>query len=332
MWPPGDAPVQLHLPPGLRGVVEDLLQTQHAVSVRARRIGDVSCVYLDEGISRDENFHTQQIIRHLRGENTRLLWDTHPLPGALGKCLRHRNAVCAVIWPRRDVNNRRTHPAGRPPASTRARTRTHTAVTHLEGAFLSRLLAVTFQHLPVDAQAEDLRRDRVVVRHRVSPKLQLTAARGQEVSGARLAPGWIRRLLLLVLLHFDSFISKNRTAKRNSVFSQERMRRSSSSPVYWNSLIPNRTRPWGTQPNKLCRAAVKRPPLHSYKQVKSSKRVRAGWIWIRSDAETRQMTQRSANIGKGASGTHRGYLPLPGGCADLSGFLTSVWSGSNSGS
>lgn len=83
----------------------------------------------------------------------------------------------------------------------------HAAATHLEGAFLFRLFAVTFQHLPVDPQAEDLRRDLVVVRHRVPLELQLTAGRCEEVSEAAaqtlVRSGWIRRLLLLVLVHFD---------------------------------------------------------------------------------------------------------------------------------
>ena len=91
---------------------------------------------------------------------------------------------------------------------THARTRTHTqTVTHLEGAFLPRVFAVTFQHLPVDSQAEHLRRDLVVVRHRVSPELQLTAGRCGEVCGDLVASGCIRRLLLLVLLHFDVFLN-----------------------------------------------------------------------------------------------------------------------------
>lgn len=83
----------------------------------------------------------------------------------------------------------------------------HAAATHLEGAFLCRLFAETLEHLPVDPQAQNLRRDLVVVRHRVSPELQLTAGRCEEVSEAAaqtLVPtGWIPGLLLLVLVHFD---------------------------------------------------------------------------------------------------------------------------------
>lgn len=126
----------------------------------------------------------------------------------------------------------------------------HTAATHLEGAFLSRLFAVTFQHLPVDPQAEDLRRDLVVVRHRVPLELQLTAGRCEVSEAAAqtlVRTGWIRGLLLLVLVHFD--LRKNATAAQRKIGVSQKQRYAST-PVYKNSVIPSRTSRRGTQPNE----------------------------------------------------------------------------------
>lgn len=125
--------------------------------------------------------------------------------------------------------------------------------THLEGTFLPGLSAETFQDLAVDSQAQDLRCDLVVVRHRVSPELQLTAGWCEELSQAVVSTGWTSSLLLLVLVHFDLlfFSFQNRTeAQRNSLFSKEQMRRCSNSLVYWNPVIPSRTSQRGIQENE----------------------------------------------------------------------------------
>lgn len=89
--------------------------------------------------------------------------------------------------------------------------------THLEGTLLPALLAETLQHLPVDAQAQDLGCDLIVVCHRVPPelrsaaggRLQLSQAAAQTAAlavGATvvrcplLRSNRISRLLLLVLI------------------------------------------------------------------------------------------------------------------------------------
>lgn len=78
--------------------------------------------------------------------------------------------------------------------------------THLQGTFLPRSLAVTFQHLPVDPQPEDLSCDFIVIRHSVPPELQFGVRRWLEAGAVR-AVG-VRpelrtnyRLLLLSALH-----------------------------------------------------------------------------------------------------------------------------------
>lgn len=98
--------------------------------------------------------------------------------------------------------------------------------THLEGTFLSRFLAVTFQHFAIDSQAKNLSCDFIVVCHCVSLELQFRVGRWLEVREADAAPqavgvtlvrrpvlrsNWIYRLLPLVMMHlfFSLFLCKN---------------------------------------------------------------------------------------------------------------------------
>lgn len=88
--------------------------------------------------------------------------------------------------------------------------------THLEGTFLSRFLAITFQHFSVDSQAKNPSCDFIVICHCVSPELKFGVSRWLEVSGAAalqtvgvtvvrwpaLRSHLIYRLLLLVMMHF----------------------------------------------------------------------------------------------------------------------------------
>lgn len=94
--------------------------------------------------------------------------------------------------------------------------------THLEGTFLSRVLAETFQHFAIDSQAENLSCDFIVICHCMSPELQFRVGRWLEVSepAAQAAPqavgvtalrrpvlrsNWIYRLLPLVMMHVCFF-------------------------------------------------------------------------------------------------------------------------------
>lgn len=125
----------------------------------------------------------------------------------------------------------------------------HAINTHLEGAFLSCFLAVTFQHFAVDSQTENLSCDLIVICHRVSPELQLTVggwwvvgeATAQALRVTETPTDWIYRLLLLVLVHFGAGKTDSDTERFTSLFPKEQIRcHHNSLSAQDTSLIHNR--------------------------------------------------------------------------------------------
>lgn len=138
--------------------------------------------------------------------------------------------------------------------------------THLEGAFLPGLSAETLQDLAVDSQAQDLRCDLVVVRHCVSPELQLTAGWCEELGQAVVSTGWTSSLLLLVLVHFDLlfFFSSSKIVLRLRGIHCFPKNRCGAVLIRWFTGIPSYPVEHlnGEYKKMKPRAAVKRPPLY----------------------------------------------------------------------
>lgn len=97
--------------------------------------------------------------------------------------------------------------------------------THLQGTFLSRFLAITLQHFPIDSQTKNLGCDFIVISHCMSLELhfgvcrRLLVSRGVAVGvSVERWPGLrthlIYRLLLLVMMHFEFFCKKRTVNQR----------------------------------------------------------------------------------------------------------------------